>query len=59
MYWKVYNTLYIGAQDSLVASYPRIVDDIIRTGLDEPESMGRSGAKARNDYARYELDYIL
>ena len=55
----MYNTLYIGAQDSMVAGYPRIVDDIIRTGLDEPESMETPSAKARNDYARYELDYIL
>jgi len=27
VYWKVYNTLYIGAQDSLVAAYPRVNDD--------------------------------
>ena len=24
VYWKIYNNLYIGAQDSLVASYPHI-----------------------------------
>ena len=27
VYWKVYNTLYISAQDSLVAGYPRIKDE--------------------------------
>ncbi|KAH9516487.1 Splicing factor 3B subunit 1 [Dermatophagoides farinae] len=27
VYWKVYNTLYIGAQDSLIAGYPRIPND--------------------------------
>jgi splicing factor 3B subunit 1 len=27
VYWKVYNTLYIGAQDALVASYPTLEDD--------------------------------
>jgi splicing factor 3B subunit 1 len=27
VYWKVYNTLYISAQDSLVSCYPRIRDD--------------------------------
>ncbi|KAK2144433.1 hypothetical protein LSH36_757g00005 [Paralvinella palmiformis] len=27
VYWKVYNTVYIGAQDSLVPAYPRIPDD--------------------------------
>lgn len=27
VYWKVYNTLYISAQDSLVAGYPRVNDD--------------------------------
>ncbi|CAF4544117.1 unnamed protein product, partial [Rotaria magnacalcarata] len=37
VYWKVYNTLYIGAQDSLVSAYPRIVDDSIRTTIDETE----------------------
>lgn len=27
VYWKVYNTLYIGAQDALVAAYPRISNE--------------------------------
>ena len=27
VYWKVYNTLYISAQDSLVAAYPKVKDD--------------------------------
>jgi splicing factor 3B subunit 1 len=27
VYWKVYNNMYIGAQDSLVPFYPRIEDD--------------------------------
>ncbi|KAJ3124045.1 Splicing factor 3B subunit 1 [Nowakowskiella sp. JEL0407] len=27
IYWKVYNSMYIGAQDSLVAYYPRIESD--------------------------------
>eukprot|EP00451_Oxyrrhis_marina_P013514 CAMPEP_0204329830 /NCGR_PEP_ID=MMETSP0469-20131031/14452_1 /ASSEMBLY_ACC=CAM_ASM_000384 /TAXON_ID=2969 /ORGANISM="Oxyrrhis marina" /LENGTH=1189 /DNA_ID=CAMNT_0051312511 /DNA_START=29 /DNA_END=3598 /DNA_ORIENTATION=+ len=27
VYWKVYNSLYIGAQDSLVPSYPKLEDD--------------------------------
>ena len=26
VYWRVYNNLYIGAQDALVAFYPRLVD---------------------------------
>lgn len=26
-YWRVYNTLYIGAQDALVAAYPRVSND--------------------------------
>ena len=38
VYWKVYNTLYIGAQDSLVAAYPRVNDDdknkYVRSELD-------------------------
>lgn len=27
VYWKVYNSLYIGAEDALVPSYPRISND--------------------------------
>ena len=27
VYWKIYNSLYVGAQDSLVAFYPRVEDD--------------------------------
>uniref|UniRef100_T1IVP7 Splicing factor 3B subunit 1 n=1 Tax=Strigamia maritima TaxID=126957 RepID=T1IVP7_STRMM len=42
VYWKIYNTLYIGGQDALVAGYPRLAN--------EPP---------KNQYVRYELDYIL
>jgi splicing factor 3B subunit 1 len=59
VYWKVYNTLYIGAQDTLVTSYPRIVDDSIRPTIDEHELLQKRNEKPRNDYGRYELDYIL
>ncbi|KAF6208816.1 hypothetical protein GE061_014557 [Apolygus lucorum] len=41
VYWKIYNSLYIGGQDTLVAGYPRIHND------------------PKNQYLRYELDYIL
>ncbi len=27
VYWKIYNGLYIGAQDALVAAYPTLEDD--------------------------------
>ena len=27
MYWKVYNQLYIGAQDALIPAYPNIPND--------------------------------
>jgi splicing factor 3B subunit 1 len=27
VYWRVYNTLYIGAQDALVAGYPKVQND--------------------------------
>ena len=27
VYWKIYNNLYIGAQDALVAFYPRLEED--------------------------------
>ncbi|CAH1995277.1 unnamed protein product [Acanthoscelides obtectus] len=41
VYWKIYNSLYIGGQDTLVAGYPRIAND------------------PKNQYIRYELDYVL
>lgn len=41
VYWKIYNSLYIGSQDALIAGYPRIIND------------------TKNQYARYELDYML
>lgn len=31
VYWKIYNNLYIGSQDSLTPSYPRIEDDDTNT----------------------------
>merc|ERR1712146_152993 len=31
VYWKIYNNLYIGAQDSLVAHYPTIHNDETNT----------------------------
>lgn len=31
VYWKIYNTLYIYGQNSLVAAYPRLEDDGINT----------------------------
>lgn len=27
VYWKIYNSLYIGSQDALVAAYPRVPND--------------------------------
>lgn len=42
-YWKVYNNLYIGAQDALVAFTPRFPDS-------------DDGA---NTYTRHELDILL
>ncbi|CAB0035676.1 unnamed protein product [Trichogramma brassicae] len=41
VYWKIYNSLYIGGQDALVAGYPKIMND------------------PKNQYIRYELDYVL
>lgn len=28
VYWKIYNSLYISAQDALVAGYPHIENDV-------------------------------
>lgn len=44
VYWKIYNSLYIGAQDALVASYPVLEDE-----LDEKEM------QPRNIFSRPEL----
>jgi len=27
VYWKVYNNMYLGAQDGLVSAYPSLVDE--------------------------------
>lgn len=27
VYWKIYNTIYIGGQDALIAAYPAIPSD--------------------------------
>lgn len=27
VYWKIYNSLYIGGQDSLVCGYPRVANE--------------------------------
>jgi splicing factor 3B subunit 1 len=43
VYWKVYNNLYIGMQDSLVAQYPSF-----------PEEPGQ-----KNNYDRSELNYFI
>lgn len=31
VYWRLYNNLYIGSQDALVACYPRLADDGMNT----------------------------
>lgn len=43
VYWKLYNNLYIGAQDALVACYPAMADD----------------PATNNTYARHELDMMI
>ncbi|XP_065560942.1 splicing factor 3B subunit 1-like isoform X2 [Artemia franciscana] len=30
VYWRIYNTLYIGGQDALIPAYPRVSNDISR-----------------------------
>jgi len=38
VYWKIYNNLYIGSQDALVAAFPKVPDDeknnFVRTELE-------------------------
>ena len=43
VYWKIYNNMYLGAQDGLVAAYPTIPDD----------------PKTGNKYRRYELELMM
>lgn len=31
IYWKIFNMCYLGAQDALIASYPRVEDDETNT----------------------------
>ena len=56
VYWKLYNNLYIGAQDALVACYPAMSDEEPPAGAEA----GEDGAPAvGNTYARHELDMML
>ena len=48
VYWKIYNSLYIGAQDALTSFYPVLPDD------DDP-----AGAFANSKFKRHELDVLL
>jgi splicing factor 3B subunit 1 len=43
VYWKIYNNMYLGAQDALVAVYPSFPDD----------------PKTGNVYKRYELELMM
>merc|ERR1712166_930098 len=42
-YWKIYNNMYLGSQDGLVAAYPTVEDD----------------PKTNNTYRRYELELLM
>ena len=53
VYWKVYNSLYIGGQDALVAAYPRI------ECLDEADESSTKQTVDKHRYVRHELFYIL
>jgi splicing factor 3B subunit 1 len=48
VYWKIYNSLYIGSQDALSSFYPAIPDD------DDPDS-----AFANSKFPRHELDVLI
>ncbi|KAG2427813.1 hypothetical protein HXX76_012137 [Chlamydomonas incerta] len=56
VYWKLYNNLYIGAQDALVACYPAMSDEEPPAGAEA----GEDGTPAvGNTYARHELDMMM
>jgi hypothetical protein len=48
VYWKLYNSLYIGAQDALTSFYPALPDE------DDPDSV-----YANSKFQRHELDVLL
>jgi splicing factor 3B subunit 1 len=48
VYWKLYNSLYIGAQEAIVPSYPAVLDDDFT-----------SSGGAKHSYRRYELELLL
>ena len=43
VYWKIYNNMYLGAQDALVAIFPTFPDD----------------QKTGNKYRRYEMELMM
>lgn len=55
MYWKIYNNVYLGAQDAMVACFPRVKDEM-RVVYD-PER--KAEVELPLTYTRAELDYVL
>ncbi|MES1912091.1 MAG: hypothetical protein MHM6MM_004426 [Cercozoa sp. M6MM] len=65
-YWRLYNTLYLGAQDQLVAFYPLIKDAVPNAAHTYAETLERAKKglpplpqPPKNTYARHELDMFL
>ncbi len=54
IYWKIYNMLYIGAQDALVPAYPSLDDDVGKNHNGHNNNNSNS-----NTYRRTELDLFL
>lgn len=71
MYWRIFNTLYVGAAEALIAGYPRIADsEIIIEEEDDGENDGeyeiedvedvKKGSYVhRNTYTRHELEVFI
>lgn len=64
MYWKIYNLVYIGRQDALVAFYPRLPPPRSLPPLPLPPSEAADPIPSpyescERDYTRYELEFIL
>merc|ERR1740130_971393 len=57
VYWKVYNNMYLGAADGLVAAYPTLVGNL-NTDASDPQAMQANEEEVKR-YRRHELDLCM
>jgi splicing factor 3B subunit 1 len=54
VYWKMYNNMYVGAQDDLISSYPLFENEETTHKLP-----GKESEKVQNTYRRCEMELFI